>query len=868
MKKSLWLLPVLAILASCQDNEEYQLGGAEKGLFEVSIDDASRTVINGLKTSFVEGDKIGITSGGYLNVEGEIKKPATGTTLYADPVQEVTFAAGDSIYAYYPYSTDCDGKTLTFTLPATQVQSDAGATHMTQYDLLVAQPKVLKETKNSMTFYHTMAWMDFTVYNESKDAATIESVTIKARNKVFPTKATLNLCAKASDADYKVLQPVELTDEITISTSGEGWNVAEYNGSVTLRMAVMPVDLSNEVLTITAKTSKQTYEVKGSGMKLQAGRCYQYECGEAYYELEQLGDKEFYIAYEYREGGAKENDFHSNNSVYSYKRCKQTENFILFWDKSWGDKPTAFDVDAILGYAENIYDSYVNKLGFKGEGKSYLDQYKCQIFILEGHASDALATGSGYDDKIGALWAWIEGCTAETMAHEIGHSFQYQTYCDARLDPDAPSKTCGWRYGFGPNGRGGCAWWEQCAQWQCYKVYPRGMFSGWYGSFPPNTMKHPLHEEPRYANYFIQNFWVDLHGEDFIGKLWRYSKQYEDPFDTYMRITEVSLDEFNNEMFEYACRLQTYDMAHTRANGGDRYWDAFSQYTQLNTTEDGYYQVGSGSAPENYGFNAIRLRVPAEETVMSVELVGLAGADGYRKPISGSVWNVDAAGWKFGFVAVDKDGNRIYGDAGTATGANGTGTVSFTCPAGAQYLWLVVMGAPTEYWHHEWDDNDANDEQWPYKIKLTNATLRNTPPKIVETWDEATLTYTYDVEYVKPSTQWSGPTVTPDYSYAAEALGLTTNTISNATFNPINADGSLYTGNKTVSESYGAYFNEDGNVEGYPNPIYLATNNFATGIVAGCYTGMVELNREYNVGFALSNGGKTVYFKFNITVLD
>ena len=116
MKKSLLLLPVLAILASCQDNEEYQLGGAEKGLFEVSNDDASRTVIDGLKVSFVEGDKIGITSGSNLNVEGEIKKPATGTTLYADPVQEVTFAAGDSIYAYYPYSTDCDGKTLTFTL--------------------------------------------------------------------------------------------------------------------------------------------------------------------------------------------------------------------------------------------------------------------------------------------------------------------------------------------------------------------------------------------------------------------------------------------------------------------------------------------------------------------------------------------------------------------------------------------------------------------------------------------------------------------------------------------------------------------------------------------------------------------------------
>lgn len=868
-RKFMWLLPVLALTFGCQDHEEYDLGGGgEPGSFAVSIDDASRTAINGLKVSFIEGDKIGVTGGSVYNSEFVTKKSTSGTTIYAEPVSgNSAFAVGDSIFAYYPYDAECDGKTLTFTIPANQVQSDAEASHMTQYDLLVSSPKTLKETKNTLSFTHAMAWMEFTVYNENSADATIQSVTIKARNKVFPTKATMNLCANATDADYKKMQPVELTDEITISASGEGWNVAKYNGSVTLRMAVMPVDLSNEVLTITAKTSKQTYEFKGSGMKLQAGRCYQYDCGEATYQLELLGDKEFYIAREYQKGGAKENDFTSNNSMYSYKRSKQSENFIIFWDKSWGDNPTAFDIDGILRYAEEIYDSYVNELGFKGEGKSYLDQYLMQIFILEGHSTDALATGSGYDEKIGALWAWIEGCTAGTMAHEIGHSFQYQTNCDANLDPrNAISTTCGWRYGFGPNGRGGCAWWEQCAQWQCYQVYPNGMFTGWYGSFPPNTMKHPLHEEPRYANYFIQNFWIDKQGKDFIGKLWRSSEFPEDPFDTYMRITDITLDEFNNEMFEYACRLQTYDMEHTRANGGNRYWDAFSQYTQLNAVDGDYYQVGSGSAPENYGFNAIRLKAPAEETLMSVELVGLAGTTGYRTPISGSVWKLDAAGWKFGFVAVDKDGNRIYGDAGTATGADGTGTVSFTCPANCQYVWLVVMGAPTEYWHHEWDDNDANDEQWPYMIKLTNASLRNTPPKIVESWDEATLTYTYDVEYPKPSTTYSGPTVAPDYSHAAEVLGLTVATISQATFNPINADGSIASNN--VSETYGAYFDANGDAKGYPNPVYLASNNFATGIVVGCYTGMAKTNTPYKMGFALQYNDKTVYFKFNVNITD
>ena len=205
--KFMWVLSALALLGACQDNEKYSLGTEADNAFVVSIDDASRTVINGFKVSFVEGDKIGITSGPNLNVESVIKTPKTGSTLYAEPITVAPFAVGDSLFAYYPYNAECDGKTLTFTIPAEQIQTDAEASHMTQYDVLVATPKVFKETKNSLSFSHTMAWMEFTVYNEDAADATIESVTIKARNKVFPTKATLNVTAASSASDYKVMNP-------------------------------------------------------------------------------------------------------------------------------------------------------------------------------------------------------------------------------------------------------------------------------------------------------------------------------------------------------------------------------------------------------------------------------------------------------------------------------------------------------------------------------------------------------------------------------------------------------------------------------------------------------------------------------------
>ena len=100
-----------------------------------------------------------------------------------------------------------------------------------------------------------------------------------------------------------------------------------------------------------------------------------------------------------------------------------------------------------------------------GQGKSMLDNYKMQIYLI--YQDEWLATGSGYDDKIGALWVNPSTCqpVGSTIGHEIGHSFQYQVYADkVNMEGAAKDLHHGFRYGFGPDGAGGCAFWEQCAQ--------------------------------------------------------------------------------------------------------------------------------------------------------------------------------------------------------------------------------------------------------------------------------------------------------------------------------------------------------------------------------------------------------------------
>lgn len=63
-----------------------------------------------------------------------------------------------------------------------------------------------------------------------------------------------------------------------------------------------------------------------------------------------------------------------------------------------------------------------------------------EIYLL--YQSEWLATGSGYDNVIGALWVNPSTCqpVGSTIAHEIGHSFQYMVFCDYLLQKGVPEQ--------------------------------------------------------------------------------------------------------------------------------------------------------------------------------------------------------------------------------------------------------------------------------------------------------------------------------------------------------------------------------------------------------------------------------------------
>ena len=404
-------------------------------------------------------------------------------------------------------------------------------------------------------------------------------------------------------------------------------------------------------------------------------------------------------------------DLRAGNKQWSYERSMQSKHWILFWESGYGTAaPPA--VASILETADRIFEFYADSLKFINinSGKSKTDTYK--MIIRLRYTTEWEASGSGIDNQIGLLtlsrWAYTSR-EGQTVAHEIGHCFQYQTHCDN-------NNQNGWMYNWGRSTLN--VFWEMCAQWQAYKFYPAMQFNNeWLNNTLNGLHRHPLCVALRYENFFIQDYFCQRHGMDIIGRLWNQSRTPEDPLQAYMRLTMTGsthekLEQLGDEMWEYGARMTTFDMDHLRERGASVI--GRRAQTALRIDNDKYWWPTADNCIENWGNNAIRLNAPSSAKTIYVEFEGKAGAEGYIK------YNTSRAGWRLGFVALASDGTRIYSDMTRATYDEPNQVLAFDCPKGCKYVWLVVSGAPTAYWLRDWLSwsEEGQTEQWPYRVKF------------------------------------------------------------------------------------------------------------------------------------------------------
>lgn len=600
-------------------------------------------------------------------------------------------------------------------------------------------------------------------------------------------------------------------------------------------------------------------------------------------------------------------DMLRSDSKWSWFRSRQSEHFFVFWEAGFGDDPNAetvpehmrVDIDDLLNKAERYYQTNIEKLKLAelGKGKSYLDKYKMEIYLL--YQEEWLATGSGYDNKIGALWVNPSTCqpVGSTIAHEIGHSFQYQVYCDKLCQGETDDLKSGFRYGYAGS-NGGNGFWEQCAQWQSFQDYPEEMFTSYnFDVWLNNNHRHFEHEWMRYASYWLQTYWTAKHGVEAVGNVWKKSVYPDDAILTYMKLyCGNDWSQMKNELYDYASRMATFDIEGMKA-----YSDGYLNRYHTTLYQNGeYYQVAYANCPGTTGFNVIPLNVPEANTVVEADFVGLNPGDALSpldpgdymeaEAVKGKVRTYNAvgnaadAGWMCGFVALFENGERKYAEAVSTK----NGKVKFAVPAGTKNLYFIVLGAPAKYKSNPWDEKELTDEQWPYKVKFTHTDLLGNVELDMDTSPQ-NIELTYNVSIKADAQSYDGTQVSlvdnGDIVKLAKAFVMQPSAISAAILSPKTEpepNGIAFAAVKsdntfdynTTANGWGFWFDSKGQPIGWGADndsrvfIEFAADTFLFTI--GQYPGKCKVGDTYQVKEALiyMKGGTQYIARltFNITI--
>lgn len=599
-----------------------------------------------------------------------------------------------------------------------------------------------------------------------------------------------------------------------------------------------------------------------------------------------VAQKQVYIPYEWRNFNPsdtllyKESD-PDNKYTWSKTRSRESENFIVFWDKGYGNTvPTnaassyRVDIDDLLAKAEIYYQLNVERLKFADLSVSKLAKNK--IIIVLNYSTGWICYGGGYDFECAALWLSPNTCwpVGQAVAHEIGHSFQYMCYSDY-------GRETGFHSAIGM----GATIWEQTAQWQSVMAHPELIFDQSLFVYGRSHNYAFSHEWQRYQSYWFLYYLAEKYGDDIVGRVWRHNVDQAWDFNqVYMDMMGYSAEDLYREYMEHAMRLVTWDLDVCR-DAGKNYIGAHTyNYVSLGGTK---YQVAYSSCPQATGYNVIPLNVPAAGTTVTTAFTALkvasALADGDPAEFLGGTStyesldrarynffaNSSKRGFRLGYVALLKDGTRVYSteDSVYCLGNKTlTENVSFQVPENVDRMWLVVSPAPTDYYVHKWDDNYSNDDQWPYQVEFDGTNILGAP-NIQEGKEVGDVKFTYDV-YLKPTGGHDGISVQLDAN-AKSALGTAFQmqpgdiagrmTSYNASgpaagkimFYAANESGLIKSG--STANGYGHWFNATGGVTSWGNNSYVFSefdvNNLS--FFVGQYPNLGKDGATYTVRQAL-----------------
>ncbi|BAV05551.1 Por secretion system C-terminal sorting domain-containing protein [Filimonas lacunae] len=371
----------------------------------------------------------------------------------------------------------------------------------------------------------------------------------------------------------------------------------------------------------------------------------------------------------------------------STNRMKQSPNCVVFWGPLAGNDPTQatntalrFEPQKILDSMEAVYDFLMDSMKIIPDAGQWA-KYKL-IIVMNNTWRDGLYTGwaygGNYENQAPAMWVdpGVFKDNAWTATHEFTHTIQ------SMITVMYP--------GHGYTNTNSGFFWETHANFMAFQRYPtfataadmpRAINLSSY--FLGSGRKH-------YAQfYFLQQF-KDDYGIDFVSRLWREANATaaETPLEVAKRLLGMDQTAFSDYMMRYAAKSVKWDFSNKNylvasEKSLDRVWK-FRKTVLLDSLGEGHFAIPDNQAPQQFGFNIVRLYPQAE--------------DGCQQPyvymkFKGHVDANASSGWRYAFVTVDSTtGNSVFSDFYKEDAAE----IIYKLPANTSETYLVVMGAPTQ----------------------------------------------------------------------------------------------------------------------------------------------------------------------------
>ncbi|WP_308990443.1 DUF6055 domain-containing protein [Mariniflexile litorale] len=378
-----------------------------------------------------------------------------------------------------------------------------------------------------------------------------------------------------------------------------------------------------------------------------------------------------------------------DGAQFSLDKTAQSNNFIVIWGNTVGTDPVnysdnpdyAFDPEEVLRNMEIIYQIYKD-YGFALETPgTNLAKYK--IALVMNHTfgeegSTGWAFGGSQDNIMGTLWLHPKAAKGgHASAHEIIHSLQAQNNIDYRKPKE-----------LGDAWKNSGIFWETHANFMRSLIYPE-LVNAWGADWDHiETFGNWVNI---YENFAYLIGIVEADGMNIINRLWQESKAEEYPIQAYKRLSNFSIKELNDHLFNvYAKKMATYDFSiknighyfrekrnldlEKSLESMQSVWTILDQDKSMST----HFSVPIHLAPEEFAYNIIPIYPNDDSHLIHIKFKGHIEANSH-------------AGWRYGFVSSDGKTTR-YGEMYDENELE----IEYQMLSNETELYFVVMGAPKD----------------------------------------------------------------------------------------------------------------------------------------------------------------------------